>query len=87
MQVKLDEFKAHFNNVDDPRVNVHNQWHSLEDILILAILAALCGADNWIEVENFGKAKQEWLRTFLELRNGIPSHVGCPKVGQITWFF
>ena len=74
MPVKLDEFKTHFADIEDPRVNVHNQWHSLEDILILTILAAICGADNWIEVENFGKAKLEWLQTFLELRNGIPSH-------------
>jgi predicted transposase YbfD/YdcC len=74
MPVKLDEFTAHFANVEDPRVNVHNQWHSLEDILMLTILAAICGADTWIEVENFGKAKKEWLQTILELRNGIPSH-------------
>lgn len=74
MQANLDGFKAHFANIDDPRVNVHNQWHSLEDILILTVLAALCGADAWIEVENFGKAKRDWLQTFLDLRNGIPSH-------------
>ena len=41
---------------------------------MLSILAALCGADTWAEVENFGKAKLEWLQTFLELRNGVPSH-------------
>ena len=73
-QVKLDKFKAHFKSVDDPRINVHNQLHSLEDILLLTILAALCGADTWKEVESFGHAKRDWLKTFLELRNGIPSH-------------
>jgi len=74
MQVNLCGFRSHFANIEDPRVNVHNQWHSLEDILMLTILAVLCGADTWTEVESFGKAKQKWLQTFLELRNGIPSH-------------
>ena len=39
MQVKLDEFKAHFADIEDPRVNVHNQWHSIEDILMLTQVA------------------------------------------------
>jgi len=34
----------------------------------------ICGADNWVEIENYGIAKQEWLNTFLELHNGIPCH-------------
>lgn len=34
----------------------------------------ICGADNWVEIENYGIAKQEWLNTFLELPNGIPCH-------------
>jgi predicted transposase YbfD/YdcC len=44
------------------------------DILVIAICAVICGADNWEEVELFGKAKEKWFKTFLELPNGIPSH-------------
>jgi len=74
MRGKLNIFTEHFSDIDDPRVNVHNQWHSLEDILLLTILAVLCGADNWKEIEQFGKAKLEWQKSFMELSNGIPSH-------------
>ena len=74
MQTAMNSFKTHFSDLEDPRVNLHNQLHSLEDILMLTILAVLSGADDWVEVEAFGNAKLEWLKTFLELRNGIPSH-------------
>ncbi len=40
----------------------------------IAILAVLCGADGWLAIEEYGKAKYKWLKTFLELPNGIPSH-------------
>ena len=39
-----------------------------------ALCAVLCGADSWVDVELFGRAKEAWLRTFLSLPNGIPSH-------------
>lgn len=42
--------------------------------MIIAILAVICGADSWVDVEMFGNSKKEWLKTFLELKNGIPSH-------------
>lgn len=48
--------------------------HKLLDILILAIAAVLCGADDLTGIEAFGKAKIEWFKRFLELENGIPSH-------------
>jgi len=48
--------------------------HKLIDILVIAILAVLCGADEWTEMEEFGEAKEPWLKRFLELPNGIPSH-------------
>jgi hypothetical protein len=44
------------------------------DIIVRAVCAVICGADNWVEVELFGRTKQQWLRTFLELPHGIPSH-------------
>ena len=56
-----------------PRMD-RTKLHALGDILAIMICAVICGADEWTEIELFGKAKLEWLRTFLELPNGIPSH-------------
>lgn len=68
-------FLTHFKKLEDPRLSSHrNLRHNLEDILIISILATICGADNWAEMERFGLAKQEWLESFLELPEGIPSH-------------
>ena len=44
------------------------------DIVIIAVCAVICGADDWVGIERFGRAKQTWLETILELPNGIPSH-------------
>jgi predicted transposase YbfD/YdcC len=63
----------HFTCLEDPRVE-RAKLHLLLDIVVIAICAVVCGADNWVDIENFGKAKQKWLETFLELPNGIPSH-------------
>ncbi|MGH2538079.1 MAG: ISAs1 family transposase [Candidatus Promineifilaceae bacterium] len=63
----------HFAVIADPRVE-HLADHKLIDILVIAICAVICGAEDWTEVELFGKARQEWLRPFLELKNGIPFH-------------
>jgi predicted transposase YbfD/YdcC len=62
----------HFGQVKDPRQ--HDVDHLLIEIITIAICAVICGADGWSEVEEFGKAKEEWLRTFLILPHGIPSH-------------
>jgi predicted transposase YbfD/YdcC len=64
---------AHFDDVEDPR-NGRRQDHLLLDIITIAICGVICGADGWVAVEAFGKAKEKWLRTFLKLPNGIPSH-------------
>ena len=63
----------HFASLEDPRIE-RTKLHQLLDILVIAICAVICGADDWVEVELFGNAKLTWLRTFLELPNGIPSH-------------
>jgi predicted transposase YbfD/YdcC len=62
-----------FRDVSDPRV-LGRCDHSLVDILAIAILAVTCGADDWTDLELFGRAREAWLRPFLELRHGIPSH-------------
>jgi predicted transposase YbfD/YdcC len=62
-----------FGNLEDPR-RTQGTRHRLLDIITLAICGVICGADSWEDVEEFGKAKEPWLRTFLELPHGIPSH-------------
>ncbi len=63
----------HFADLPDPRVD-RTEKHTLGDILAIALCAVIAGADSWEEVERFGRAKHDWLRTFLALPNGIPSH-------------
>ncbi len=65
----LDEIK----HLDDPRTK-REPKHLLIDIVTIAILATLAGADSMSAVETYGKAKEKWLSTFLELPHGIPSH-------------
>ena len=67
-------FFEYFSDIKDPRIHNHNFRHNIFDMLVIAVLATICGADGWVEIERFGEAKQEWLNTFLELPNGIPSH-------------
>lgn len=71
---KTNELYKCFSVLDDPRKEKHSSRHNLIDILMLTILAVICGADNWVAVERFGHSKKEWLEDFLELPNGIPSH-------------
>jgi len=63
----------HFADLEDPRID-RTKLHKLFDIITIAICAVICGADSWVEIEEFGNAKIDWFRTFLELANGIPSH-------------
>jgi len=64
---------AHFRNIEDPRVAGRCD-HRLIDIIVIGVCAMIAGAETWVDVENFGNAKEEWLSGFLELPNGIPSH-------------
>lgn len=63
----------YFTNLSDPRVERTKQ-HLLIDIITIAICAVICGADTWVSIETYGIAKKQWLKQFLELPNGIPSH-------------
>lgn len=63
----------YFTELKDPRIE-RRKLHLLEDIIVLTIAAVICGADGWTEVEEYGKTKEQWLRSILKLPNGIPSH-------------
>lgn len=69
----VDGLRVCFADVNDPRV-VGRCDHRLLDIIAIAILAVLCGAEDFPDIELFGKARLEWLKSFLELPGGIPSH-------------
>lgn len=69
----LEAIEEHFSKVSDPRVE-RTKEHKLIDLIAIAICAVICGAEGWVDMELFGKSKLPWLKTFLELPNGIPSH-------------
>lgn len=63
----------HFIAIEDPRID-RSKHHKLIDIITIAIGAVICGAEGWTDIETYGVTKYEWLKQFLELPNGIPSH-------------
>ncbi len=63
----------HFSVIVDPRIE-RGKEHRLIDVILIALCAMLCGAETFVDFEDFGRAKYEWLATFLALHNGIPSH-------------
>lgn len=69
----VGSISKHFGELQDPRTG-NAKAHIFLEILIIAICAVICGADGWSDVELFGKNKKDWLKTFLELPKGIPSH-------------
>ena len=62
-----------FQIISDPRLD-RTKEHELVDVLVIAICTLLCVGESFYDMEDFGKAKEDWFRTFLSLRNGIPSH-------------
>lgn len=69
----LESLVHHFDGLEDPRV-ARARRHELLDILVIGICGVICGADTWVDIAEFGVAKQEWFEQFLHLPNGIPSH-------------
>jgi len=69
----MTSFIELFSSLPDPRVE-RTRRHKLIDILVITIAAVLSGCDDWNEIELYGNSKKEWLKTFLELPEGIPSH-------------
>jgi predicted transposase YbfD/YdcC len=69
----LGSIREHFGQLEDPRIE-RNKLHPLLNIIVIAICAVICGAENWVDVELYGNLKKEWLGKYLDLTNGIPSH-------------
>ncbi len=68
----VEEFVSCFAEVADPRRG--NARHNLHEMLLIALCAMLCGGEDCSDMELFGQAKEVFLRRFLRLRHGIPSH-------------
>lgn len=62
-----------FGKIDDPRRDL-TKLHELNDILLIGVISVICGADSWNEMELYAQEKEAFLRSFLKLPNGIPSH-------------
>ena len=62
-----------FENLTDSRIE-RTRRHELFDLAVVALCGTIAGADSWTDIERFGRARLDWLHTFLRLENGIPSH-------------
>ena len=69
----IEDLTAWFDGLVDPRVTRRCD-HQLIDILVIAAIAVIACAESWEDIELYGRSKQAWLKTFLALPNGIPSH-------------
>jgi predicted transposase YbfD/YdcC len=69
----------YFSILEDPRIERHKK-HKLVDIIVLAICAVLSGAEGWEAIEEYGHAKLAWLRKFIPLENGVPTHDTIARV-------
>lgn len=73
MKVKIEEgFLDYFKELKDPR-SPRNRLYRLDEILLTTLCAAICGAEGWQDIEDFGHAKKEYLKQHLPFKNGIPS--------------
>jgi predicted transposase YbfD/YdcC len=81
MEVRVDYegLKECFAGMSDPRV-IGRTTHQLEDILFLTLCAVICGMDDWESIEQWGNNRVDWLRQFIEVESGIPSHDTISRV-------
>lgn len=61
-----------FDKIEDPRSDI-NRLHNLVDIILIGMISVICGAETWEHMTRFAKSKEVFLKSFLELPNGIPS--------------
>ena len=76
---RSDNLKDIFSQIEDHRSHI-NQLHNLIDILLIGIIAVICGAETWEQMVRFATSKEAFLNKFLELPNGIPSKVTINRV-------
>ena len=72
MGSKVQSLAGHFAKLPDPR-KTRGLKHNLVDLLVMAVLAVMCGADSWEDIYRFARDQEDWLRTFLLLPGGVPS--------------
>jgi len=72
----------YFAAIPDPRID-RTRLHPLTSVLVLSLVAVICGADSFVAIQEFGESKEPWLKTFLDLPNGIPSHDTLGRVFAI----
>ena len=70
----LPDPRPYFADLPDPRRETKNKLHKLHDILMIVLCAVVSGIDDWVGMEAFAEEKEAWLRGFLELPTGVPSH-------------
>lgn len=75
------DLRFHVSKLEDPRIE-RNKRHSLLDIIMIVLAAIICRIDSWEEIEEWASLHEEWLSSFLELANGIPSHDTLRRVFQ-----
>ena len=72
--LSLDRIMELFEEIPDPRRPGGNIRHKLVELLVIILLGVISGFETWLEIEDYAHAKEEWLKTFLELPGGIPSN-------------
>jgi predicted transposase YbfD/YdcC len=75
----MSTIHSHFRDLSDPRIE-RTKKHSLITILVIALCAVICGAEDWVAIQRFGELKKDWFAGFLDLRHGIPSHDTLSRV-------
>lgn len=71
--MELSAFLRYFDAVEDPRIE-RAKKHLLSDIIVIAVLSFISGAEGWEDIEDFGQTNHDWLKQYLSLPNGIPGH-------------
>ena len=71
---KLPPLMGYFANIEDPRRETKNKKYPLIEVIVIAFLAVISGADGWESIERYGIMRRKWLGNFLNLAEGIPKH-------------
>jgi len=71
---KLPPLMEYFSDIEDPRRETKNKKYPLIEVIVIAFLAVMSGADGWESIERYGIMREKWLRKFLSLKEGIPKH-------------